>query len=378
MPQVMKVRDAIRDFLRKFDEITIPVLRFVFSYILFTSINKLFGYSELFGRGIVIFLLALICSLASDTVAVLLGGVVMMINGVSVSAEIGIMLFVVVILMYCSYMRIFPDCAWVLAFVPIMFMWKLYFVIPVIVVIFAGAAGIVPTVFGALFYYIAMAIREIKDGNMLEDKEFQAYNYVIDSVIKNKAILSVLIVFAVVIMITYILYKLPYDYAFYVAILASGLLNILVSLLVDGATDAGISMGQVVGGSLLGILIGALVQVCKGLLDYAHKENVQFEDDDYFYYVKAVPKFTSKKKTEKPSVSDVAKQAMSGHTQTLTKENKSSVAQTEQPQVKQTAAAQPMANQQIGNPLAGTNPAKKRPMNQTENYRQDGYYPNGQ
>ncbi|MDD6328130.1 MAG: hypothetical protein PUA62_06745, partial [Lachnospiraceae bacterium] len=281
MPQVMKVRDAIRDFLRKFDEITIPVLRFVFSYILFTSINKLFGYSELFGRGIVIFLLALICSLASDTVAVLLGGVVMMINGVSVSAEIGIMLFVVVILMYCSYMRIFPDCAWVLAFVPIMFMWKLYFVIPVIVVIFAGAAGIVPTVFGALFYYIAMAIREIKDGNMLEDKEFQAYNYVIDSVIKNKAILSVLIVFAVVIMITYILYKLPYDYAFYVAILASGLLNILVSLLVDGATDAGISMGQVVGGSLLGILIGALVQVCKGLLDYAHKENVQFEDDDY-------------------------------------------------------------------------------------------------
>ena len=33
-----------------------------------------------------------------------------------------------------------------------------------------------------------------------------------------------------------------------------------------------------------------------GILDYKHTERVQFEDDDYYYYVKAVPKIDSEKK----------------------------------------------------------------------------------
>ena len=34
------------------------------------------------------------------------------------------------------------------------------------------------------------------------------------------------------------------------------------------------------------------------MVDYSRKETVQFEDDDYYYYVKAIPKYnvTAKKK----------------------------------------------------------------------------------
>lgn len=312
MASVLAVRDAIRDFIRKFDEITSPLLRFIFSYIMFSSIKDLYGYNELFNRGIVIFLLALISALSSDVIAVLLGGVVLMVNGMSISTDVGLLHLVLFILMYCTYMRMFPNCAWVVAFATVMFMWKIYFVIPIIVVIFAGPAGIVPTAFGVVIYYVAQAVRDIKLGDMTADKNFQAYSYVLDELNKNKAVITLLIIFAVVIMITYILYHLPYDYAFYVAILAGGLLNILVTLLVDGATTAGISMGKVVSGSFLGILIGMIVQLCKSLLDYAHKEVVQFEDDDYYYYVKAIPKFTSKRKPELPK--DAMKQAMAVHT----------------------------------------------------------------
>ena len=114
-------------------------------------------------------------------------------------------------------------------------------------------------------------------------------------------------------MITSILYHLPYDYAFYVAIAIGGVLNILVTLLVDGATTAGISMGKVVSGSFLGIFLGLIIQLCKSILDYAHKEVVQFEDDEYYYYVKAIPKFTSKRKPELPKPREAMKQAMAVH-----------------------------------------------------------------
>ena len=51
--------------------------------------------------------------------------------------------------------------------------------------------------------------------------------------------------------------------------------------------------GKTVGllvGSIISLLIGFLIQFLFMNLDYARTERVQFEDDDYYYYVKAVPK----------------------------------------------------------------------------------------
>ena len=43
-------------------------------------------------------------------------------------------------------------------------------------------------------------------------------------------------------------------------------------------------------GSILSMLIGFVLQFLFMNLDYARTERVQFEDDDYYYYVRAVPK----------------------------------------------------------------------------------------
>ena len=63
MSGLIEVRDAIRNFLRKYDEVISPLFRFIAAWFMFWSINKLYGYSELFERGIVVFLLSVICAL---------------------------------------------------------------------------------------------------------------------------------------------------------------------------------------------------------------------------------------------------------------------------------------------------------------------------
>jgi hypothetical protein len=45
-------------------------------------------------------------------------------------------------------------------------------------------------------------------------------------------------------------------------------------------------------GSALGAGIAAVIHFFAFYVDYTRTENVQFEDDDYYYYVKAVPKVT--------------------------------------------------------------------------------------
>ncbi len=292
MSELLTIRNNIRNFFRKFDEITIPLIRFVGSLIMFNTIKNLFGYSDLFDQGGIIFLLALICSLVPNGVVVFLGGIVILLNVASVGTELALAFGVLYIVIFCTYMRMFPDCSWILALVPVLYTLHLEFATPVIVVIFAGLPGIIPAAFGVLIYYFANATKEIHNISTTKENDVNVFSYIVDNVLKNKEILLTILVFALIIAIGYVIYRLNIDYAFYIGIAVSGVLSIIcfpicgAILKVDGP-----GMGSVIIGSLVGIIVGAIAQFFKGIFDYAHKESVQFEDDEFYYYVKAVPKY---------------------------------------------------------------------------------------
>ena len=56
--------------------------------------------------------------------------------------------------------------------------------------------------------------------------------------------------------------------------------------------DTNIDLTKVFTGVFLSILVELLVEFFCFMVDYTRVESVQFEDDDYYYYVKAVPKVT--------------------------------------------------------------------------------------
>ena len=45
-------------------------------------------------------------------------------------------------------------------------------------------------------------------------------------------------------------------------------------------------------GSILAIVIAKIIEFFRFCVDYSRTEKVQFEDDEYYYYVKAIPKMT--------------------------------------------------------------------------------------
>ncbi|MBQ8924337.1 MAG: hypothetical protein IJ053_06030 [Lachnospiraceae bacterium] len=308
MSGILQVRDAIRDFLRRYDEVISPLFRFIAAWLMFWSINQLYGYSDLFERSIVIFLLSVICALISGAAATLIGSIVIIFNTFFVSKEIGIITFLLFMIIYFMYMRMFPQCGWILFFVPIMYIFKLNYAIPLVVAIFAGASGMVPAAIGIFLYKYSICVKDLSGmlSAAAENEEVDIYSYLIDNLLKNKEILMMAIVFALVILVTFFIYKLPFDYSWYVAIGVGGLCNILFAMICGVSLKVEISSGSLVFGTFIGILIGVMVMVCKRLVDFSRKEVVQFEDDDYYYYVKAIPKYnvSVKKKTVKKVTSN--------------------------------------------------------------------------
>ena len=95
---------------------------------------------------------------------------------------------------------------------------------------------------------------------------------------------------ASVFLIVYALRRLSVAYSWQIA-LVCGAVAFLVLLMAGGFfMETSMTAGKMFPGILAAVLLGELlVFFCSGL-EYTKTQRLQFEDDDYYYYVKAVPK----------------------------------------------------------------------------------------
>ena len=84
--------------------------------------------------------------------------------------------------------------------------------------------------------------------------------------------------------------KLSIDYVKYMAVAAGAILMLVVHIIGSMLLDITLSYGTVLFGCVLSALIAVLIVFWCGQVDYSRPEYLQFEDDEYIYYVKAVPK----------------------------------------------------------------------------------------
>ena len=80
---------------------------------------------------------------------------------------------------------------------------------------------------------------------------------------------------------------------------AGAVVNITVLLVGDLMFDTHVALLEVVLGNALSLLLAVVLQFFVFNVDYSRTEKVQFEDDEYYYYVKAVPKIVVSKPEKK-------------------------------------------------------------------------------
>ena len=64
----------------------------------------------------------------------------------------------------------------------------------------------------------------------------------------------------------------------------------MILLVGDLMFDTKVSLFGVIVGNIVAFLLAVVLQFFVFNVDYSRTEKVQFEDDEYYYYVKAVPK----------------------------------------------------------------------------------------
>lgn len=300
MREILKFRQSVKEFCSKYDMIITPVVRFILYLIMYMTLNSMTGYSTAFGSTKVAVLMAVISAVTSDGIGLGLGALLLTGQLFSANVEIGAVFLLLFLVLYCAYIRFFPKTIWIVLFAPVFFLVKLQFLLPILAGMLVGPAAMFSVGIGCIIYYFMIAAGDYVDAlASAGGAEIAAsYKFIFEALKGNKELVLTVVVFAVIVLIVAIIYKLSFDYSWYVAIAIGGVFEIILFLVGNVTTGADMSLTSVVIGSLVSVIVAAVVQFWKTVVDYSKVEKTQFEDDEYYYYVKAVPKFLDRKKPQ--------------------------------------------------------------------------------
>ena len=168
-----------------------------------------------------------------------------------------------------------------------------------ILAIIGPAMSVIVVIFGTIFYYLIyfLDMNAATFASSTGTLEFTKVEILVEGVFRNKEYILILAVLFAVFMIVHFLKRINYNYSVEIAIaVGTGVyivLSLLVALVLHTLTTQKL-LGFVIGGLVSGGL-AILINTIFRPLDYSRTENVEFEDDEYNYYVKAVPKATFEK-----------------------------------------------------------------------------------
>ena len=171
-------------------------------------------------------------------------------------------------------------------------MFKIPYAIPLLVGLGGSLASVIPVGCGVFLYYLVMYVKQ--NAGILTNEGsvdiVQKYSQILKSVIFNQTMMVMIATCAVGIIIVYLIRRLSMDYSWIIAIIAGSVAELLVIFIGDFVFGVSVAVGQLILGILLSTLIAVVYNFFIITVDYTRTEYVQFEDDDYYYYVKAVPK----------------------------------------------------------------------------------------
>ena len=99
-----------------------------------------------------------------------------------------------------------------------------------------------------------------------------------------------LVAFVAVILVVNLIRTRMFDYAWRIAIVAGGVIYVVIMLIGSIFMGISISVVPMIIFSVVSVLIGLVLEFFVYGGDYTRTERLEYEDDEYYYYVKAVPK----------------------------------------------------------------------------------------
>lgn len=295
---LLEFKEKLKAFYAKGGIYIRYVCNFVLAFLSMFAMSRKIGGNGIISNPLICIALSIVCAFLPVNITVVIVTIYMIINLFTLSLELALIALGVMIVIYLLYFRFAPKTGFIMILTPILFFLKLPYVVPVVAALTVGMTGIVPAVSGVFIYYIisfaanySTAISTLDVNNALQN-----INFIFNNILTNKELVTIVVSFAVVITMIYFIKRLSVNYSAIIAVIAGCVTDALIQIIAFAVLSVNFSIIGMVAGHIAAIIVGLAINFFIMSVDYTATEYVQFEDDDYYYYVKAVPKMSVARK----------------------------------------------------------------------------------
>lgn len=294
MTSLLVLKEHLKDFYARHSTLVRIVLRFILCFSSYVALNINVGYMQTLRNPVVILLLSAAGALLPWGASVFLVGCAMAAHISSVSLEMTLIAVIIIMIAALLYYSFKPGDSFLLLVTPLAFMLGIPYAVPLLVGLGGSVICAIPVGVGVFIYYMLDYVKQ--NAGVLTNEAsvdtVQRFSQIIRSVVFNDTMILMIAACAAGILVVYLIRRLSIDYSWLIAIVAGCVTQLLVVFVGDLVFGVSVSAVRLLIGLVLSALLAAVYDFFAFSVDYSRTEYVQFEDDDYYYYVKAVPKMT--------------------------------------------------------------------------------------
>lgn len=283
-------------------------LQFVMGLVLFALINSNIGFMKAASSMFCTIGLAVFCTFFPMIVMVMAATVLILVQFYSLSLPIALVAAVIFLLMYIFYFRFTPRKSWLVLVSALAFGLKLPFVVPVVFGLLGTPVWIVPAACGIMAYYMVDFVKGSATALKSVDADGMAGSLIsfTKQVLGNKEMWLMIMAVVIGILVVHVVRTRSVNNAWKIASASGAVVCLVIASAGNIALNGDLSYITLIISAVVGAALGLVLELFFFCVDYSRTENIQFEDDEYYYYVKAVPKVgvSAPKKTVKHITED--------------------------------------------------------------------------
>lgn len=294
MNKLLNIRKRIQDFYSKNDGYLGPILKAVCMLVILLVINTKIGYSSILCSWNIVLIATLAAALLPWNAMTFIAAIYSVIHLFSLSWEIAAVAILIYIIAAALQYVFLPGFGIAVVLIPVFYYLHIPYLIPIVLGLVGGSTTFIPACTGTLVYFFINGASSNAEyylrGASSTSATMEAFPQILSIFKDNNLMLISIITFGVITLATYFIRRRPIDFAAYIAAGAGGIIGILLFVIGGLAGNIAVPYVEMLIGSVISIALAMLIEFWLVATDYDHTEFLQYEDDDYVYYVKAVPK----------------------------------------------------------------------------------------
>ncbi len=291
MTALLEMKQKLKNFYEQYEGYLMSFFKFLLAFGYFWWIRTALGMMERLANPFVVIITALLCSVLPVNAIMVIGFAFILGHCYAVGIEVAGLAAALMLLMIIFGLRFSGKSNYVYPMMPLGIAVRLPALAPIGCGLLGTPVAAVPVGCSIVFYYLITFIKEQEMILKGENMEIQRIlKLLMDGLVKNQDMWMVLVTSVGVLLLVYLVRTRSFDYAWRAAIVVGAVAYLF--LMFTGGMFLGMDVEMAVLAISTGVsaLLGFVLEFFAFGGDYTRTEHLEYEDDDYYYYVKAVPK----------------------------------------------------------------------------------------